>query len=101
MYVVIKQNRNKRLRGDMLPVQYSLDSHSQSELVLLWEARARYTADEGCCCSSPLRCSSSDGSVDFFYFMPEFKFDWDSLAPLPSFHIPVFLLKNVAGSRCS
>lgn len=43
MYVVIKQNRNKRLQGDMLLVQHSLDSNSQSELVLLWKAHVSDT----------------------------------------------------------
>lgn len=78
--------------------EVSLDSHYQSELVALWEAN---TAAESCYYSSPWCCFFRDGSVGLFYSVPKVRFAWGGLALSLSFCIPVFLVKNIAGSRCS
>lgn len=67
----------------------------------LGRKHSSYAAAESCYYSSPLCCSFRDGSVNFFCSMPKFRFGWGGLALSLSFHILVFLIKNVAGSRCS
>lgn len=80
--------------------EVSLDCHYQSELVVLQEANTGATRQ--------VKVAILAGFVLLFQFCQlvllrshEFRFGWGGLAPSLPFLIPVFLIKNVAGSRCS